>query len=51
MSESESKMQAFVASGTATQPQRFVVAGADSLDAAQASGRWISSADPVEVRQ
>jgi len=48
---SETKMQAFAISGTATQSQRFVVADADSLDAAQASGRWISSADPVEVRQ
>jgi hypothetical protein len=50
MSETE-QMQAFAVSGTATQPQRFLVADADSLDDAQASGRWISSADPVEVRQ
>ncbi len=51
MSESEPKMQAFVASGTAAQPQRFVVADADSLDAAQADGCWISSANPVEVKR
>jgi hypothetical protein len=50
MSESE-QMQAFVASGTAAQPQRFVIAEADSLDAAQADGRWISSANPVEIKR
>lgn len=43
------EMQAFVAAGTATQSQRFVV-GVGCRDHAQATGQWIACVDPVEVR-
>lgn len=34
--------RSFVAAGTATQPQRFVVGEGDSVDEIQASGEWIA---------
>jgi len=37
-------------SGTGTQPDRFVVFEGATLDDGQASGRWLSAADPVEVQ-
>lgn len=43
--------QAFVAAGTATQPQRFVIAEGETADDAQASGAWVSAANPSEVRR
>jgi hypothetical protein len=49
MSETEPKMQSFIVSGTAAQPQRFIIAEADSLNDAQSDGRWLSAADPVSV--
>jgi len=51
MSESKPKTQSFIASATAAQPQRFVISEADSLNDAQADGRWISSANPVDIKR
>jgi len=42
---------AFVAGGSAAQPQRLVIGAGATLDEVQASGRWLAAADPVEVRQ
>lgn len=45
--------RAFVASGTATQPQRYMVGDGDTVDECQASGAWLSiDADSVaEVQE
>jgi hypothetical protein len=43
--------RAFVAAGTYQQPQRFVVAEADTVDEAQASGAWLATDTPAEVRR
>ena len=42
---------ALVASATARQPQRLVMTDSDTLDGAQASGRWLSTDTPVEVKR
>jgi hypothetical protein len=42
---------ATVVAGTATQPQRFVVYEGDDVDAAQASGQWVSAEQVAEVRR
>jgi hypothetical protein len=46
-----SEPTAFVAAGTATQPQRLVVGEGASVDALQASGEWLATDHPVEVRR
>jgi hypothetical protein len=43
--------RAFVAPGTRQQPQRFLVAEADTVDEAQVSGTWLATDTPVEVRR
>jgi len=43
--------RATVVSGTASQPDRFVVYEGETLDAGQASGCWISSDGVVEIDQ
>ena len=43
--------RAFVAAGTARQPQRFVIADAETLDGVQATGAWLASDTVREVRR
>jgi hypothetical protein len=45
------ELSAFVAPGTASQPQRFVIGAGDDVDAAQASGAWLATDTPAEVRR
>ena len=51
MREETPAVRTFVAGATATQPQRFVIAEAEDIDAAQASGKWIAGVPPVEVQR
>jgi hypothetical protein len=41
----------FVRPATRRQPQRFLVAEADTVDEAQASGAWLATDTPAEVRR
>lgn len=41
---------AFVAGGTAHQPQRFVIGRGETVDDVQASGEWLATDTPAEVR-
>jgi len=43
--------RALVAAATARQGQRLIITDADDADDAQASGRWLAAAEPVEVRR
>lgn len=43
--------QSFIAAGSAAQPQRFVVGEGDTVDDAQASGAWLATDSPAEVRR
>lgn len=45
------EVQAFITAATASQPQRFVVGAGDDRDDAQASGAWVATDQPVEVRR
>jgi hypothetical protein len=47
----DSQPTAFVAGGTVTQPQRYVIGDGDSLDDVQASGAWLASDTVREVRE
>lgn len=40
----------FVTTATARQAQRLVVGEGETLNDVQGSGRWLATADPVEVR-
>jgi len=40
---------AFIAAGTAVQPQRFVIGAGETVDQAQASGEWLACDIPVEL--
>jgi len=44
-------LTAFVAAGSATQPQRLVIGAGATVDDLQASGAWLASDSPVEVRE
>jgi len=46
-----SELKSFLAGGTATQPRRLVVGEGETIDQAQASGRWLSSDKVVNVEQ
>jgi len=39
----------FIAAGTATQSQRFVIGAGKTVDQAQASGEWLACDIPVEL--
>jgi len=43
--------QAFIAAGTAQQAQRFVLAEAETLNRAQATGAWLATDAPVEAQR
>lgn len=40
-------VESYIKSGSASQPQRLVLAAGESLDDAQASGKWIASEKAV----
>lgn len=49
--EDQPELHAHIVSGTATQPQRFVIGEGKTRDELQASGAWLGSDTVVEVRQ
>lgn len=42
---------AFVAAATATQPQRYVIADAESLETLHPDGAWIASTRSERIKQ
>jgi len=44
-----SEAQAFIAAGRAQQDQRFVIAEAETLDRAQATGAWVATDRPTDL--
>jgi len=45
------KLNTFQAAGSATQPERLVIANAPDIDQAMTSGEWISSSDWREANR
>jgi hypothetical protein len=44
-------VHAYQMSGTRSQPQRLVIGEGDTIDDAQASGRWLSTDSPADIRR
>jgi hypothetical protein len=42
-------LSAFIAAGSATQPQRFVIGAGETVSQAQVSGEWLTTDSPVDV--